>query len=133
MARTAAQILAEARTIALVGASPRPTRPSNSVMRYLLDAGYRVLPVRPLVREIHGIPAVGALGMLSQIVAGEATLALHAPRGVREDGPEPAHRTALDLCVTRRALGAHGGVRSAELSRAQELLAIGGQALDTGQ
>jgi predicted CoA-binding protein len=61
MARTPADILADARTIALVGASPNARRPSNSVMRYLMDAGYRVLPVRPHVREIHGVPCVASL------------------------------------------------------------------------
>ncbi|HET9545259.1 MAG TPA: CoA-binding protein [Gaiellaceae bacterium] len=66
MPRTPAEILLGAGTIALVGASPRPQRPSNSVMRYLLDAGYRVIPVRPHVREVHGIPCVASLAEIDE-------------------------------------------------------------------
>ena len=40
-------ILGAARTIAVVGLSPTPSRPSHGVARYLREAGYRIVPVNP--------------------------------------------------------------------------------------
>ena len=46
------EILREARTIAVVGCSPKPYRASHSVARYLMDEGYRVVPVNPAHDEL---------------------------------------------------------------------------------
>ena len=64
--RTPAEILSDAHTIALVGASPNPNRPSHQVMRYLLGVGYRVIPVRPLVSKILGVPCVASLAEINE-------------------------------------------------------------------
>lgn len=51
-----ADLLRSVRTIALVGASDRPDRPSNRVMKFLQDHGYRVIPVNPMItgEHVHG-------------------------------------------------------------------------------
>ena len=48
-----AELLTNARTIAVIGASDRPSRPSYGVMRFLQNHGYRVLPVNPQITGEH--------------------------------------------------------------------------------
>ena len=60
------ELLSATRTIALIGASPKPSRPSHGVMRYLQQAGYRVTPVRPGGGEVLGVPCVASLADLSE-------------------------------------------------------------------
>ena len=48
-----ADLLTSARTIAMVGASDRPDRPSYGVMEFLQGQGYRVIPVNPAITGQH--------------------------------------------------------------------------------
>ena len=50
-------------TIAVVGASPNPARPSHRVARYLKDFGYRVFAINPgqAGRDIAGLPTYASL------------------------------------------------------------------------
>jgi predicted CoA-binding protein len=60
----AEKILRSARTIAVVGLSANPRRPSHGVARYLQRAGYRIIPVNPNVAEVLGERAYATLSEL---------------------------------------------------------------------
>jgi predicted CoA-binding protein len=55
------QILQENQIIAVVGLSPRPSRPSHRIATYLMDQGYQVIPVNPGHTEILGHTAYADL------------------------------------------------------------------------
>ncbi len=54
-------ILGEARTIAVVGLSSKPSRDSHAVARFLQGKGYRIIPVNPNETEVLGEPAYPSL------------------------------------------------------------------------
>jgi uncharacterized protein len=62
---TLRRILAETRTIAVLGASDKPARPSHEIYSYLVSTGdYQVYPVNPTITEIDGVPTYPRLADL---------------------------------------------------------------------
>jgi len=67
-ADVAERILASARTIAVVGLSPDPRRPSHGVARYLQRVGYHIIPVNPNVDAVLGERAYPSLRQIPEPV-----------------------------------------------------------------
>lgn len=91
-------LLASSRTIAIVGASPRPDRPSHGVLLALATAGWRILPVNPapaaLAEGIAGIPCHPNL----------AAAAASLPSGDRIDLVDVFRRAEECALVAREAV-----------------------------
>jgi hypothetical protein len=102
-------LLARTRRIALVGASPKPDRPSNGVLRFLLDHGYRVVPVNPGLagKSIHGQAVVATLAEAGQVDMVDVFREASATPGIaREAVAIGAKALWLQLGVTSAEAGA---------------------------
>ena len=78
-------------TVVVLGASPKAERYSNQAVRTLLQHGYRVIPVHPLLKEIAGVPAVPGLTHINGAVN---TLTLYV-------GPELGKKLLPEMLVLR--------------------------------
>jgi predicted CoA-binding protein len=85
------QILEQAHTIAVVGLSPKPNRPSHRVARRLQEFGYRIVPVRPVVSEVLGEKAYGGLNEVPEAV--DIVDVFRAPQYID---------AIVDICIERR-------------------------------
>lgn len=92
----ALDVLRNARRIAVVGASPDRTRPSHSVMGYLLAQGYACVPVNPAVGEILGVPAFPSL---------EAAAAASGPFDIVDVFRRPEHTPAIARAAVATGCG----------------------------
>ena len=96
-------LLTGSRTIAVVGASPKPDRPSHGVLLALQAAGWRILPVNPaanaLADGVAGLPCYPNL----------ASAAASLPEGQRIDLVDIFRRPEDCADVTREAIAAGAG------------------------
>ncbi|MFA7400324.1 MAG: CoA-binding protein [Sideroxydans sp.] len=60
-------LLRQVRSVAVVGLSPQPARPSFNVAKALQGFGYRIIPVRPMVDEVLGEKAYPDLESLPEV------------------------------------------------------------------
>jgi len=60
------KLLTNAKTIAVVGLSDSPLRPSHGVSAYMQSQGYRIIPVNPAIRGALGEKAVGSLAEIKE-------------------------------------------------------------------
>jgi uncharacterized protein len=111
-------VLRNARTIAVVGCSPRPSHTSHYIAQYLMDAGYTVIPVNPYHDELLGercypdlvsIPATTAIDIVNVFRRSEFTAdtVRDAAKRAMSTGRQPVIWTQL-------------GVHSAEAQKAAE-------------
>jgi len=58
-----ARLLTETKRIALVGASAKPERASNRVLKFLIEQGYDVVPINPGMagQKLHGVEVIASL------------------------------------------------------------------------
>lgn len=104
-------LLAEIRTIAVVGLSPRPNRPSFEVAQAMQGFGYRIVPVRPAVDSVLGERAYPDLYALPEPVD-----LVNVFRNPREIAP------IVDACIALklpRLWLQDGVINEAEALRAQ--------------
>jgi hypothetical protein len=58
---TLRDVLKKIRTIAVIGAKDKPGQPVDMVGRYLIDAGYNVIPVHPVRKSVWGLPTYASI------------------------------------------------------------------------
>jgi predicted CoA-binding protein len=70
------------KSIAVIGLSPKPDRPSHRVAKHMQEFGFEIIPVRPAVREVLGVKAYSSL--LEVPIAVDLVNVFRAPKFIAE-------------------------------------------------
>jgi len=102
-------LLEKVKTIAIIGAVDKPGRPVDMVGRYLIEAGFTVLPVHPNRHEVWGLPACPSVR--------ECTVPIDLVNVFRNPDFCPAHAREVALLSPRPlAFWMQSGITSPEAS-----------------
>ena len=129
------ELMRDAKTIAVVGVSANPDRPSNEVAKYLIDAGFTVYLVNPMEAEIFGMPVYDSVADIPEPVD-----IVDIFRRADDVGPvvadaiaSGAHTVWMQLDIVNEAAAAEARAAGLEvvmdrctLIEHQRLLAVGG-------
>jgi uncharacterized protein len=113
-----AEILRSAKTIAVVGLSANPARPSHEVAEYLQRVGYRIIPVNPRETEVLGEKAYARLEDVPEKVD-----IVDIFRRAEEVGPVVESAIGIGAKVVWMQLGIEEGA-AAERARGKGLVVI---------
>ena len=105
------RIYAEAKTIAVVGASADPSKPAHQIPRYLQRQGYRILPVNPRGGELLGQAVARSLAEVDSPVD---VVEVFRPA---EEAPQIAREA---IAIGAKVLWLQLGIESAEAKRLAE-------------
>ena len=122
-------IYEDTQTIAIIGASPDPSKPSHTRPRYLQTQGYRIIPVTPRGGEVLGEPAHASLSDVDVPI--DVVNVFRPPEEVPDIARQAAAvgakvlwtQTGIELedrrgdCARRRLNGGHGHAHVADARR----------------
>ena len=103
-------LLRDAKTVAVVGLSSKPGRPSHEVAAYLQEHGYRILPVNPHESEVLDEPAYPSLADIPPGITIDVVDVFRRP----EHTPEIARQA---VAVGARTLWLQEGIVNHEAAR----------------
>jgi len=106
------EMLEKYNNIAIVGASPNPTKDSNKVTKYMIDAGYNVFPIYPKEDEILGQKVYRSLKEIPEKV--DIVVVFRKPEAVMAVAEACIERGDVDVLWTQLGIVNNEAAKKAE-------------------